>query len=152
MAQTANAIPMSCARVRVSTNGTAWTNISGSTNAVNPGDATRMSGETYTFDGLGAIVKAGKMEPQEVEVTIVYTELNTEAYEIAQAVFEQVGCAPDFYVRWSPGGGDVGDEEYEAYGPIVKFFYPPVSAGEAGPIVGSFTVKAGRVTHITLTT
>jgi hypothetical protein len=55
------------------------------------------------------------------------------------------------YARWSPAGGNVGDEEYEVGNSLIKYFYPAVSAGEAGPIVGSFTIK-GQVTHESLTT
>jgi len=151
MAQTTNAVAMSCARVRISTDSLAWTNISGETNAVNPGDATRMSGETYTFDGIFGIVKGGKIEPVEVEFTIVYTEPHSGAYMTALAIFESVGCGATMYARWSPAGGNVGDEEYEVGNSLIKYFYPAVSAGEAGPIVGSFTIK-GQVTHESLTT
>ncbi len=151
MAQTSNALPMRCVRVRMGTDCLTWVNISGSTNAVDPGDTERMTGETYTFDGLRAIVKAGKIQPSNVAFNIVYTEMNTEAYEQAQTIFESVGCGADICVAWSPGGGDVGDEEYTVDGVLKTFKYPPGNAGEAGPIMGGFTVY-GTITHKTLTT
>lgn len=151
MAQTSNALPMSCARVRVSTDCESWTNISGSSNGVTPDAVERMTGETYTFDGLRAIVKAGKLQPANVTVRIVYTELNIEAYEIAQAIFETVGCGADICVAWSPGGGDVGDEEFTVQGVLKSWQYPAVDATTAGPILTEFVVY-GNITHTTLTT
>jgi hypothetical protein len=151
MAQTQNALPMSCFRVRLSTDCLAWTIISGETNSVTPDAVERMVGEAYTFDGLRPIIKAGKMQPANVTFKLVYTEMDTEAYIRAKNIFESVGCGADVCVAWSPGGGDVGDDEYTVKGVLKTFNYPSGDAGAAGPIMADFVVY-GNITSTTLTT
>jgi hypothetical protein len=146
MPQTTGAYSNACAQVEVSTDGTTYTDISGSTQSVEGTEQAKMSGEAYTFDGKGAIIKGGKLEPLELTFNIVYTEVNTEAYEIARSVFEQDGCEDVLYVRWSPSGGTVGTNQLSANGPVVNFTYPPVDASSASPIMAGFTVKAGEIT------
>ena len=150
MAQTTGAYSNACSTLEISTDGVAWTDISGSTQSVTGTDQSKMSGEAYTFDGKGPIVKGGKFEPLELQFSIVYTEVLTEAYEVARAVFEQEGCEVEVYVRWSPSGGVVGTNRLTAYGPITSFTYPAIDASTAEPIMGGFTVKAGEITTATI--
>jgi len=150
MPQTTSAFSNACAAVQISLDGATWTDISGSTQSVTGTEQTKMSGEAYTFDGLGPIVKGGKFEPLEVTFTIVYTEVLIEAYEIARAVFEQAGCEIEVYARWSPAGGGVGTSWLQINGPIVTFTYPEVDASTATPIMAAFVVKTGVVTTVTV--
>ena len=152
MPQTTGALSNACAAVEISLDGVTWTDISGSTQSVSDTEQTKMSGEAYTFDGRGPIVKGGKFEPLEVSFAIVYTEVLTEAYEIARAVFEQTGCDTEVYVRWSPGGGLPGTIWLQIYGPIVSFTYPALDASTAAPIMAGFVVKTGLVTTVTAAT
>jgi len=147
MAQTTNAVTQSCAKVEISSNGSDWTDISGNTQSITPGEQTLMSGEAYTFDGDTPIIKGGKREPMESEVVIIYTEADAEAYEQARVIFEASNCGNVIYLRYSPAGGDAGEEQLTSTeGTIVSFTYPPASASEAGPIIGGFTVKHGGFT------
>lgn len=146
MAQTTGAYSNACAQVEISTDGLTFTDISGSTQSVSGTEQSKMSGEAYTFDGKGAIVKGGKFEPLELAFAIVYTEVLTEAYELARAVFEQAGCEIEVWVRWSPGGGGVGTNQLTAHGPVTAFTYPAIDASTATPIMGGFTVKTGAIT------
>jgi len=145
MPQTTGAYSNACSQVEISTDGVIFTDISGSTQSVTGTEQSKMSGEAYTFDGRGPIVKGGKFEPVELAFSIVYTEILTEAYEIARAVFEQEGCEVEVYVRWSPSGGVVGGSLLTAFGPIVNFTYPAIDASTANPIMAGFTVKAGQI-------
>lgn len=147
MAQTTGAVANACAVVEISNNGTTWTNISGQAQSVADTEQTRMSGEAYTFDGAGAIVKSGKKEPLELTFTIVYTETDAEAYEQVRARFETATCSPNFYVRWSPAGGNADNERIQSdAGVITAFTYPPADAAEGGPIITGFKVKVGNLT------
>jgi len=145
MAQTTGACSNACSAVEISTDGEDWTDISGSTQSVSDTEQTKMSGEAYTFDGKGPIIKGGKFEPLELSFTIVYTEEDTEAYEIARGVFEQEGCEVEVYVRWTPCDGGVGISQLTADGPITSFTYPAIDASTATPIMGGFTVKTGEI-------
>jgi hypothetical protein len=146
MPQTTGAYSNACSAVEISTDGVNFTDISGSTQSVTGTEQSKMSGEAYTFDGRGPIVKGGKFEPMELAFAIVYTEVLTEAYEIARAVFEQEGCEVEVWVRWIPSGGGVGTNQLTAFGPIINFTYPAIDASTANPIMGGFTVKTGEIT------
>ena len=147
MAQTTDALSNACATVEVSIDGCVnWTDISGSTQSVSGTEQGRQSGEVYTFEGEGPIIKRGKKEPLELVFAIVYTEEALEPYELARAIFEEDGCNGEICVRWSPAGGVVGTYRYTAFGPIINFIYPPIDASTASPIMGGFTVKVGEIT------
>jgi len=150
MPQTTGAFSNACSVVEISLDGLAWEDISGSTQSVSGTTQTKMSGEAYTFDGRGPIVKGGKFEPLEVTFAIIYTEILTEAYEIARSVFEQAGCEIEVYVRWSPAGGAPGTNWLQIYGPITSFTYPEVDASTATPIMAGFIVKTGEVQTVTI--
>lgn len=145
MAQTTGAYSQACSQVEISTDGESYTDISGSTQSVMPDEQTKMVGTQHTFDGKGPIVKGGKFEAMDIAFVIVYTEEDTEAYEIARGVFEQTGCEVELYVRYSPSGGDAGTSRLTAYGPIAAFQYPQIDAAEAGPIQGGFTITTGEI-------
>jgi hypothetical protein len=142
MAQTSNAVTQSCGQVEISSDGAAWTDISGVTQSMTPGVQTLMSGEAYTLDGDTAIVKGGKREPMESEFIIVYSEADAEGYEQSRAIFEASDCGNTAYVRYSPAGGNANDEQLTSgEGTIISFTYPPVDAANAGPILAGFTIK-----------
>jgi hypothetical protein len=55
-------------------------------------------------------------------------------------------------VRWSPKGGNVGDERITTpAGVITSFTYPPMDAAAGGPILAGFTLKVSHVTTATIT-
>jgi hypothetical protein len=86
MAQTTAATSARNAVVEVSADGSTWVNISGVANSCSPGDGSRMTGEANTFDGDGTIVVAGKLEAQESDLKIIYTEDGT-GYEVLRGYF-----------------------------------------------------------------
>src|SRR6266540_5108026 len=111
MAQTTGAVAGVAAKVEFSVNGSAWTDISGSSNSIDPGEQSGQSGEAYTFTGQdAAAITAGKSEPIEIDVKIVYTETAGEAFEVVRAQFQVSGRAG--YLRWSPRGGTTGQSQY----------------------------------------
>lgn len=147
MTQTTGAVAQSCAKVEISSDCENYTDISGETQSVTPGDQTLMSGEGYTFSGDTPIIKGGKREPMESVFSIVYTETDAEAYERARAIFEASDCGNTICIRYSPAGGNPDDEQLTSgEGTIVSFTYPPADAASAGPIMGGFTVRHGGFT------
>lgn len=142
MAQTTAAVANACAKVWVSNDGVTFTDISGTAQSIQDTEQTRMSGEAYTFDGEGPIVKRGKKEPMETKVVIVYTETDAEAYQQIRARFEESGCNVAFYLRYSPRGGNADDEQLTSgEGILTAFTYPPLDASSAAPILAGFTIK-----------
>lgn len=145
MAQTTASMSPCAAKVEMSFDGAAWVDISGHSAQVSPSPQTRMTGTAYTFDGDTAIIKSGKREPVEVEVKIIYTEVDADAFDQVRARFE-VDCGEDTYIRWSPAGGNAGDQEYSTGCAIVNSFeWPGVEAASADPIPVSFKVTTGEI-------
>ena len=148
MTQSTGALSGVNAQIETSTDGAAWTDISGSSNKVEPGGGDRQSGESYTFDGDTALITAGKREPIEITLSFVYTEIALEAWLKAEAAY-LAGTA--YYVRYSPGGGDSGDFLYTSTpGIITSFAYPEVDTEEAAPIMAEMTVKVPSLTRSTI--
>lgn len=152
MPQTVGSIPMACGTLEISIDGCVnWIDISGEDQTVAGTGATRKSGEAYTLDGEGAIIQGGKMEPLELTFAIVYTEIALEAYTLIRTQFE-IACGGTLCVRWSPAGGNVGDEMLTTpEGIVVGFIYPPMDAAAGGPIMSGFTLKVGSIVTSTIT-
>ena len=91
MAQTVVGMSGVNALLQVSADGSTWTDISGSANQVSATEQTRMSGEAYTFEGDYAVVTAGKREPVELAVRVLYTEEAAESFETVRADGEATG-------------------------------------------------------------
>lgn len=143
MAQTTSALAMTDGTIEVSTNGSSWTDISGSGSTVEPGDQTRQSGEVYTVSGDTAIITGGKREPLELEIKIVYTETAGEAFEVLRAIHE---AAPGtIYVRYGRGGS--GSFLFtSAKGVLTSFVYPPLMSDDAKPKLLGIKCKVPSVT------
>jgi hypothetical protein len=148
MPQTSTAINTVDAVVEVSTDGTTWTNISGSSNKVDPSPQTVDTASVATLEGKFKIVRAGKYNPQEVVVTILYTETASEAYAILYSRRE----AGTIFFRYTPGGYN-GEYRYKSANSsgnttaarIVEFPLPPVDAEQAGPTVMSFKLLCDQL-------
>jgi len=139
------------ALLQVSADGTTWLNVSGSANQVSATEQARSSGEAYTFDGDYAIVTAGKREPVELAVRVLYTEEALEAWETVRAYFEAAGGTP-LYFRYSPKGLATGRLYACESAVVTRFTYPPIDAADANPVaceigirMPAFTVYHGGV-------
>jgi hypothetical protein len=150
MPQTILAINTVDAVVEISTNGTSWTNISGSTNKVEVTPQTVDSGMAATLEGAFKIVRSGKINPVEVTVTCLYTESATEA----ASILEGQRAVPGFplYFRYTPGGYN-GDYRYKSANSngqttaarITEFPQVGASAEEAGPAMITFKLQATQL-------
>jgi hypothetical protein len=104
-----------------------------------------MVAEEYTFDGDYALVEPGKIEPLDLVIRIVFTNVATEAYRIARDAFKDDPCNEKICVRWIPSGTVGGDGFQTNYAPITNFEWPPVDAATAGPVMTSFTVRVSSI-------
>ena len=147
MAQTTAQVSMGCGKLVVSDDGVTYTDISGVSQSLEGTEQTKMSGEVYTLEGNGPLIGGGKFEPLEITVNIVYTETDAEGYELVREIFETAGCDVEFYLRWSPRGGNAGDEVLTTGNSrLTSFTYQPMDASAGGPIMAGFSLKAGYVT------
>lgn len=147
MPQTTTAMAVTETVVELSTDGITWTNVSGSTNKVEVAPQTADSGMAATLEGQYKIVRAGKYNPAEATVTILYTETASEAYAILHGQ-KNVPNRP-LYIRWTPGGYN-GDHRFysgdangnKAAARITEFPYPGANAEDGGPHLVSFKLQA----------
>jgi len=147
MAQTTNSVPLACGKLEIAVDAACsiWYDISGEDQSVSGTEQARKSGEAYTLDGDTALIAGGKREPLELTFAIAYTEIATEAYERIRAQFE-TACGGPVCVRWSPKGGNVGDEQLtSAAGVVTGFTYPPMDASGGGVILAGFKLKVPSV-------
>lgn len=150
MAQTTTATPQSIAEIEVSTDGTTWQSICGTTASVSFSGGEQMVGEQATQCGdTPVVVASGKVSAITAEFNIVYTETTNEAFDFVQDVWETAG-PKQVYVRYSPGGGDSGDVRFFATNaagsapvavPIVSAL-PPDNDDGGGVLMASFSVIA----------
>jgi len=145
MAQTTGAVVEQCAKVDISPDGAAWTDISGATQSWSGMTQTRTTGEAYTFDGDTAIVGVGKRTPMDVTFNIVYTETDADAYEVIRTQFANT-CGGNYYVRVSPKGGNAGDEQITLYGLLNSFTYPEMDASTGDVVMAAFNIYVANVT------
>jgi hypothetical protein len=144
MAQITGAISSNSFKIEISANGSSWTDISGAANTITPTGGEKATGETYTFDGDNPIVTTGKSQPWEAEVAVVYTEGASDAPEIVRPIYEN---GTDFYLRYSPKGGQTGEFVYTAGpGKASNFVYPGGDASSGDPVMSGFTYRGPKPT------
>lgn len=132
MAQTTAAFSSRNTVVEVAPDGATWVNISGVANTVSPGDGTRMTGTAHTFEGDGPIIVAGKLEAQESNLKIIYTE-DGVGYEVLRGYF--VSTNSTTYLRVAPGGAVTGGYRHTSgKGVMTKFPYFPDLDASSGDV------------------
>lgn len=146
MAQTTTAIGSVSNKVEVSTNGTSWTDLSGSLSVVDPDGQERAIGSAFTFTGDGAVLVYGKLQPVKIKCKGLFTPTTGEAYVVVEAIHATVGGG-DIYLRWSPEGGTSGNKRLSTgKAKLSSFKHPTVDAGDENPIPFEFEVTAGTIT------
>jgi hypothetical protein len=142
------AIAMTDARMEYSLNGSTWSDCSGYANEIAAAEQTRKTGVTYTFDGDTAIIKAGKREPIDLEITVVYEEGTSSPWEVMRPYFE-AGSA--VYFRYGPKGTSTGSYRFTADpGYITKWPYPVGKPDTGDPVVVALTLQTARLTKGTV--
>lgn len=139
-----NAFAAVDATLEISHDGLTWVDISGTSNSVEPGGQTRMTGTAYTFGRDLATITSGKREPLEITVNALYTEDPTDTFETIRPWFQS---GQRVYFRYSPlGVGATGRAVYTTTNDgntpgaavVSSFDYPEISAESADPVALSF--------------
>jgi hypothetical protein len=133
MAQTTSATSAKDAYVEFSTNGSSWTNCSGTANMISPGGGERKTEETDTFEGDTPIITRGKRGGQKTKFRAVYTEGASEISVIARTAYLN---GTDFYLRWAPKGNTAGNIRYTtSAGTVLGGVFPEVDATKAEALI-----------------
>ncbi len=152
MAQTTGAFSKSNYKIEVSVNGSSWTNISGMAADVKTSGGEQLTGEQQTAENQAPVVVASnKTAAVKVDVNVLYTETAGEAFQTVWARYEST--TKTIFLRWSPKGGNTGDERYVASNnagtavacPIVTCLPPDVDANSGDPAMAMFSILAPRL-------
>ncbi|MBU0599051.1 hypothetical protein KKF61_08780 [Patescibacteria group bacterium] len=144
MAQTTAAPSFKDCTVETSPDNSNWTDISGFASTVSVDGGERATGVKYTFDGDTAILRSSKRGPLTVTVNIAYTEGASDPTEVIRAIYE---AGSDFYVRWSPKGGQSTEFLYTTAAGVVKSpLYPGGEAESGDPVMVDFVLETPFVT------
>jgi len=147
MPQTTAAINGIASTVSIKVAAGSYVDISGSTQSIDAATATIANSDTYTLDGSAAIILLGKVEPVDVTVNILYTEVTTtEAFMTVSAAFAAKSAVQ---VKWLPRGAGSGANTIEtnATGYITSMDYPAIDSTSADAIMASFTVRCPGITY-----
>jgi len=157
MAQTTAANARSNFQVEVSTDGTAWTDISGAAASVTPSGGEQHIGEQNTADGEAPVVTgSNKVASRTLEVNCLYTETSGEAWKTVVARYN--GSAKTIYMRYSPEGGASGDQLFTCAddagsafaAPIVNCLPPEGDASTGDPLMFTFSVQTPKLAESTV--
>ncbi len=144
MAQTTGGISSKDYKIESSPDGSAWTDRSGFGLKIDPSGGDRDTGSVKTFDGDKPIQGRGKRNLIMVACEMVYTEGASDFYEIVRAAYE---AGSDFYLRWSPKGGQTGEFVHTTDVGVVKNFkYPAGDASNGNPVVVPFGLETTGIT------
>jgi len=147
MAQTTAAINGIASTVSIKVASGSYVDISGSTQSIDAATATIANSDTYTLDGSAAIILLGKVEPLDVTVNILYTEvITTEAFMVVNGAFVAKSAVQ---IKWTPKGAASGANTIEtaATGYITSLDYPAIDSTSADAIMTSFTVRCPGITY-----
>jgi len=144
MAQTTAGIGFGDCKVEGSPDNSNWTDFSGFATSVAVDGGERATGVKYTFDGDTAILRSAKRGPLTVTVSVAYTEGAAGPTEVIRAIYE---AGSDYYLRWSPKGGDSAEFLYTTDTGVIKNPLYPGGEGESGePVMVDIVLETPKVT------
>lgn len=144
MAQTTGAISFGDCKVESSPDNSNWADISGFSSTVSIDGGERATGVKFTFDGDTAILRSGKRGILTVTINLAYTEGGSDPVETVRAIYE---AGSDYYLRWSPKGGDSSEFLYTTDAGVVKRpLYPFGDAESADPVMVDLVLETPKVT------
>lgn len=147
MAQTTTHLTWN-AKLEFSTNGSVWTDISGSTTEVQDAGGDIATNKVFTNNTATPILGYGRKDEHKVTVNVVYTSTAGEAWPLLKAAYDNETAA---YFRWSPAGGGSGAKRYTtSAGRITKLPNPSGKQEESTPVQISAELTCASVTEDTV--
>jgi hypothetical protein len=148
MAQTTTSLTWENTKLEFSTDGAAWTDISGSTNTVEDSGGEIDTNKLFTHGTATPILGYGKKSEHKIAVNVVYTETAGEAWALLSTAYEANSAA---YFRWSPRGGSAGQRRFtSSIGRITKLPYPSGKSEDSAPVQISAELTCASVTPATI--
>ncbi len=109
MTQTVGQITSKHSTIEVAADCLNYTNISGSSNKLDPTGGEHEVGTTYTFEGVQALIALGRIGPFTGTLTAIYTEIDSEAADLLMGFYEN---QTRICIRHRPDGPGAGKWEF----------------------------------------
>lgn len=148
MTQTTGGMAFTRAVVFCSPDGSTWTDVSGHGASVAQGGGDRSTGEQNTFDGVLPIVKGGDRASTDLTVRFVYTEEESEPWEVARTAHESDSGAFWVQYRTKPGG----NWHKTGAGIIKSLVYPQGEAAPGDVVMSEFVVNCAGLSEAAAST
>ncbi len=117
--------------VELSTDGAVWTSFAGHASNLEVSGGERTIGEKHTYDGDTPLVNRGKRAKLMVTISMTVGAPGAVPYSTVETAYE---AGSDLYARWSPAGGNMGDDRFTTTAGIVEnppYFFGEPDSGEA---------------------
>jgi len=153
MAQTQSGMSFVEAYVFCSPDGTNWTDMAGHGASVAVAGGKRATGEQGTMDGVIPIVKGGTRASTDVTVRFVYTETDSEPFDVAQTAHES--ASGRFYVQYRVKNAGKWFKSFAAanFDSIITDLVKPQGDATTGDVVMSeFIVKCAELSEAAAST
>lgn len=125
MAQQTDSYTMVEGEVEFSTDGAAFTSYAGHIANVTVSAGERTIGQKHTYDGDTPLLHGGKRAALVVAVEVTVGAPNAVPQTLVRTAYE---TRSGLWIRWSPAGGNSGDERFTSSQGIVE--NPPYQVGE----------------------
>jgi len=136
------------ALVFISPDGSTWTDASGHGASIAQGGGERYVGEQNTFDGLLPIVKGGDRKSSGITVRFVYTEVESDPFDVARTAHES--ASGELWVQYRVK--NTGNWFKTGSGVIENLVYPQGEAGSGDVVMSEFVCTCAGLTEAAAST
>lgn len=144
MAQATGAISFKDCKIEISSDNSEWVDISGFSSSVLLDGGERITATKPTFDGDTLILRSGKRATLTLTAAVIYTEGASDATEVLRAAYE---AGSNYYMRYSPKGGDSAEFLYTSdVGVIKQPLYPGGDSEGADIVMVALVLETPKVT------
>jgi hypothetical protein len=144
MTQTTDGMSFADVQVEYQIDGdTSPTDMSGFATSVEVSGYELQVGEAYTASGQTAILTAGKTQPAELTVNVIYTE---KANDPTEKLWKAKEDKKKVKIIWYPNGKAAGDWKWESdYGFLTSVSAPGGEVSSADPILTTLSIRAPKI-------
>ena len=143
--------------VRLSTDGTSWTDYSDWLSVLEGPELTRDTGEQAVFGEDNKLATVGKRNPPEVRIRGVYTDGTATASSPFEYVWDQyqITCGGPCAVEWGPFGCGTAHQVFSTAtatthdSEVIAMTIPGGDAGDASPIMWEAVIRASELYRAT---